>query len=110
MSNPGTLVHSKSKPKSIRIGSVYIIGKPVNETYLYLESNLPQYESHDQSISLSSHKLIGKMVSIVGILNRANSKAIYILGRRDRKDFYKGLTKIYADLENALVAKELLAV
>ncbi|MEM9649750.1 MAG: hypothetical protein AAF969_14830 [Bacteroidota bacterium] len=110
MSNSDTLSHPKPKPKSIRIGSVYIIGKPVNETYLYLESKLHQFESQTQSISLSSHKLIGKMVSIVGILNRANSKAIYILGRRDQKDFYKGLTRIYADLENALVAKELLAV
>lgn len=103
------MVNSQDNPKKKpKLGTTFVIGQPVNETYLHLNSSIAQNEDGSSS-KLSARKLIGKTVVIMGILNRANSEQIHILGRQDQKDFYRGLDKIFANVDKALIAEELLA-
>lgn len=93
----------------IKLGARFQIGDPVNQTYLYLRDSLLERESNSRKGLLPS-KLIGHVVVITGILKLTNDEQTSILERDDKKSFFRGQTKIYADITNAVVARELIVL
>lgn len=93
----------------IKLGARFQIGDPVNQSYLYLRESLLERESNSRR-GLLPNKLIGHVVVITGILKLANDEQTSILERDDKKSFFRGQTRIYADITNAVVARELIVL
>ncbi|RDY59528.1 hypothetical protein [Flagellimonas nanhaiensis] len=93
-------------PNPISLGLSFILGNPVNYTYLFIGKTLLE-ASPDGSSTLSKTKLVGQTVVVTGIVHRSKGLKIYVLRRSDNKDFYHGLPQIYADVPSAIVAQEL---
>lgn len=88
-------------------GAIFIIGKPVNKTYLYLSTALSK-ETLNPALHLPPTKLIGQSVVVASVLKISDGSQICVLSRTNNKDFYPGLTVLYAWVDNAIIGKELL--
>lgn len=95
------------KSYEVKLGASFKIGEPANKSYLYLwdslKNNMPDVES-----IIPLHKIINQTVVIIGILELENADQKVILGRNDKNDFYRGQSKLYVDVDQAVVAKELI--
>lgn len=98
---------SPSKPFVARLGATFTIGKPVNINYLHIHDS-PLNNESSQSLHPIPGRLLHQIVEIIGILELSNARQRVILQRKDKQDFYEGLGRVYADMDQAMVAKELI--
>ena len=98
-----------AKPHQVVLGANFKVGNPANAAYLFIWNSLKQKVSSLHKPQLRSRLLVDQVVTITGILKRKNNTYTAILERKDRNEFDKGLHKIYADIDNAVVAKELIS-
>ncbi len=96
-------------PKKVKLGATFKIGRPANASYLFLENSLPKV-NRNRKIMIPVNRLVDQVVTIIGIVERANQKKTAILQRMDKNHFCEGQQKIYADVENAVIAQELIAL
>ncbi|MEL6304483.1 MAG: hypothetical protein AAGL29_14820 [Bacteroidota bacterium] len=96
-------------PKKVKLGAAFKIGRPANASYLFLENSLPKVNPN-RKIMIPVNRLVDQVVTIIGIVERANQKKTAILQRMDKNQFCEGQQKIYADVENAVIAQELIAL
>ena len=94
---------------SLKIGTTFRVGNPANRSYLFLSDSLkPKYSTFRLDVPISD--LVDQIVTIKGILERGKNQRTVILKRRDNGQFFGEQDRIYADLDNAVVAKELIAL
>lgn len=95
------------KTYEVKLGAPFKIGNPANKTYLYLYDSLKENTS-DVELIIPSHKIIDQTVVIIGILELANADQKVILERKDKNDFYRGQSRLYVNIDQAIIAKELI--
>ncbi|MEM9078397.1 MAG: hypothetical protein AAGC43_15240 [Bacteroidota bacterium] len=98
------------KPHQVQIGSNFKVGNPANAAYLFIWNSLKQKINYLHKTDLPSNEMVDQVVTVTGILKRKNNTYTAILERKDRNEFFKGLHKIYADVDNAVIAKELISL
>ncbi|PRX56569.1 hypothetical protein [Flagellimonas meridianipacifica] len=98
------------KPHQVKLGANFKVGNPANAAYLFLWNSLKQKINYLHKSDLPSNHMVDQVVTITGILKRKNNTYTAILERKDKNEFYKGLQKIYADIDNAVVARELISL
>ena len=54
------------------------------------------------------HKITNQLVVIIGILELSNKKEKVILERKDKNDFFRGQSRLYAAIDDAIISKELI--
>lgn len=97
---------SINKPYLLKLGASFRIGMPANQSYLYIQESMTSKKSNLNV--LHPKKLFNQIVVATGILELSNSKQKAILERRDKTDFYAGLRRIYVDINDAIIAKEVI--
>lgn len=102
----GTPKEPINKPYFLKLGAVFRIGMPANQSYLYIQESMTSKKSNLNV--LHPKKLFNQIVVATGILELSNSKQKAILERRDKTDFYTGLRRIYVDINDAIIAKEVI--
>ena len=98
------------QPYQVKLGANFRVGNPANAAYLFLWNSLKQKMSYLHKPDLPSGHMVDQIVTITGILKRKDNIYTAILERKDKHEFYKGLRRIYADIENAVVARELISL
>ncbi len=98
---------SYHKSYQVKLGAPFKIGQPANKSYLYLHDSLKENTS-DEELIIPSHKIVDQTVVIIGILELTNANQKVILERKDKNDFYKGQSRLYVNIDQAIVAKELI--
>ncbi|MEM9361592.1 MAG: hypothetical protein AAGA43_03105 [Bacteroidota bacterium] len=98
------------KPHKVELGANFKVGNPANAAYLFIWNSLKQKVNSLHKSQLPSRLLVDQVVTITGILRRKNNICTAILERKDKNEFDKGLHKIYADIDNAVVARELISL
>ncbi len=96
-------------PHKLEVGSTFKVGNPANRSYLFLSDSLnPKVSTFKVDVPVSA--LVDEIVTITGILELSNAKRTAVLQRMDQTSFYDGQSRIYADVDNAIVAQELIAL
>nr|WP_298996818.1 hypothetical protein [uncultured Allomuricauda sp.] len=98
------------KPHRVELGANFRVGNPANAAYLFIWNSLRQKINYLHKPELPSNQMVDQVVTITGILKRKNNTYTAILQRKDKNEFYKGLNKIYADIDNAVIARELISL
>lgn len=98
------------KPHQVQIGSNFRVGNPANAAYLFLWNSLKQKINYLHKTDLPSSHMVDQVVTVTGILKRKNNTYIAILERKDKSEFFQGLRKIYADIDKAVIARELISL
>ena len=98
------------QPYQVQLGANFRVGNPANAAYLFLWNSLKQKMNYRHKPDLPSNHMVDQVVTITGILKRKDNTYTAILERKDKHEFYKGLRKIYADIENAVVLRELISL
>ncbi|TAI47913.1 hypothetical protein [Flagellimonas allohymeniacidonis] len=97
------------KPHKLELGTTFRVGNPANNSYLFLSDSLnPKISTFKVDVPVSA--LVDEVVTITGILELSNAKRRAVLERKDQAVFYDGQNRIYADVDNAIVAQELIAL
>lgn len=97
-----------TKAYKLQVGTTFRVGNPANRSYLFLSDSLkPNTSTFNQEVPIGN--LVDQIVTIKGILELSDSRTA-ILERKDNGHFFKGQNRIYADVDNAVVAKELIAL
>ncbi len=99
-----------TRPHQIKLGANFRVGNPANAAYLFIWNTLKKKINYLHKPDLPSSHMVDQVVTVTGILKRKNNTYTAILERKDRIEFYGGLRKIYADIDNAVVAKELISL
>ncbi|WP_133248418.1 hypothetical protein [Flagellimonas aquimarina] len=104
-----TSIKPYHKNYEVKLGAIFKIGEPANRSYLYLNDSLND-GAQDSELIIPAHKIINQTVVIIGILELSNAVQKVILERKDKNDFYRGQSRLFVNLDQAIVAKELIPV
>lgn len=96
-------------PYRMQVGTTFRVGNPANRSYLFLSDSLKPKTSTLGLEEVPIGNLVDQIVTIKGILELSDTRTA-ILERKDNGHFFKGQNRIYADVDNAVVAKELIAL
>ncbi|UII74546.1 hypothetical protein LV716_09725 [Flagellimonas sp. HMM57] len=100
---------SKSYHKNykVKLGELFKIGNPVNKSYLYIHDSV-NGETSEIASRIPVHKIMSQLVVIIGILELSNKKEKVILERKDKNDFFRGQSRLYVAIDDAIISKELI--
>ncbi|AWX44141.1 hypothetical protein HME9304_01141 [Flagellimonas maritima] len=95
------------KNYDIKLGALFKIGNPKNKSYLFIADSLLE-NIPENSPNLPVHKIINQTVVVIGILEMSNGRYKAILERKDKNDFYRGQSRLYSLINEAIIARELI--
>ncbi len=98
------------KMHDLRLGANFRVGNPANGNYLFLWNSLKRRRATFNDSNLQSKHMVDQIVTITGLLKSKNNSYTAILERKDKIEFSKGIFKVYADVDNAVIAQELISL
>lgn len=100
------VVLAQDNLKSVKVGDVLVLSKPVKETYKHIDFPRKNIIMKRGAIA-DFNSLIGKKVVVSELSTAADGTKQVVLKREDGKDFFRFYPSVKSNLDKALATGEL---